>query len=173
MNKTQVAAGEYILSVYDIENFVQISRKLSAAEVFNLIQEIQILTIDTLSECNPLIIKNLGDSNLMVFDKENPDAVLITLYELKEKIEGLLKDKGFPAKSSFSSHYGEIALGKIGKEPFVHMDAFGEELNRTFLLLGKPYRGRFTISPQLFRKLDGATRKRFHKFTPQIMYTAE
>jgi len=38
---------------------------------------------------------------------------------------------------------------------------------------GKPWKGRFTISPQLFRKLDAATRKSFHKYTPPVTYLAD
>ena len=163
----------HLISVYDIVNFVQITKKLSTPEIFDLMRRIHGITVESLLPCNPMIIKNLGDANLMIFDAEDIDRKVNTLHLLKQRIEDFLKDRGFPGKASFSSHYGEITVGEIGIEPFKNRDAFGEELNSTFLLNGKPYRGRFTISPQLFRKLSGESRRKYHKFTPAIMYTAE
>jgi class 3 adenylate cyclase len=174
MERKEICTTEnHLISVYDIENYVQITKKLSTSELFDLMAQIQTVTIETILDCKPMVIKNIGDANLMIFNSEDIDLKINALNELKNKIEDLLKDKGFSTKVSFSSHFGEISVGKIGIEPFRQMDAFGEELNRTFLLNGKPYRGRFTISPELFRKLNGVTRKKYHKFTPQIMYTAE
>jgi class 3 adenylate cyclase len=174
MEKNQVCYTEdHIISVYDLENYVQITKKQSTAELFRFMNELQSMTIETLSSCNPIIIKNIGDANLMIFKKDDIDLKINTLHMLKQRIEDFLKNGGFSTKVSFSSHFGEVSVGLIGLGPFQQMDAFGEALNMTFLLNGKPYRGRFTISPELFRKLDGETRKKFHKFTPQIMYTAE
>ena len=92
---------------------------------------------------------------------------------MKNEIEKLLKSKGFNNKVSFSNHYGEITIGKLGVEPFETIDAFGDSINTTFVMNGKPFRGRFNISPQLFRKLNSETRKIFHKYTPSIVYIAD
>ncbi len=169
----EFSTGNHLISVYDIENFVKITKNLSTPELFDLMNQIQILTIEALRERKPVVVKNLGDSNLMVFDTNGIDLTITALYKLKSDLEEFLKSRGIAVKVSFSSHYGEISVGPFGAEPFRQTDAFGEELNRAFLLNGKPYRGRFTISPELFRKLGADSRKRFHKFTPQIMYTSE
>ena len=171
--KSEVFTGDYLISVYDIENFVKNTKNLSTPELFDLMNQIQGITIETLRERNPIVIKNLGDSNLMIFDTSGINLTISALYSLKSDLEQLLKNRGVAVKVSFSSHCGEISVGSFGIEPFSQTDAFGEGLNRAFLLNGKPYRGRFTISPELFRKLGADSRKRFHKYTPRIKYTSD
>ncbi len=169
----QPVIKEHLIAVYDLENFVAMARKLSLPETFGLLNELQILTIETLLPSRPVVIKNLGDANLMVFPTEEPDAVILGLLSLKEKIESFLHDQGFSNRAAFSAHYGEVIVGPFGREPFAGVDVFGEAVNVAFLTNGKPFRGRFNITPQLFRKLNAVTRKSFHKFTPPVTYLAE
>ncbi|MCG8568808.1 MAG: hypothetical protein MJB14_01590 [Spirochaetes bacterium] len=131
------------------------------------------ITIQSLNQFNPLVVKNLGDGCLLVFDKTNIDEKLNTLFDLKNELEAHLSKKKFQNKISFSAHYGSIVVGEIGMKPFLTYDAFGDSINTTFVMNGKPFRNRFNISPQLFRKLESVTRKKFHKFTPPIVYIAE
>ena len=49
----------------------------------------------------------------------------------------------------------------------------GDSVNNAAMLAGKDYRARFVITPQVFRKLKPETRKKFHKFTPPVVYIAE
>jgi class 3 adenylate cyclase len=164
---------DHLLAVYDLENFGRISQKLALPALFGLMNDLQIMTVETLQAHQPLVIKNNGDANFMVFSADDFDARVKALLKLKETIEAHLKNKGFTSRASFSAHCGEVAVGLLGKEPFLNMDAFGEAVSVTFLMNAKPFRGRFNISPQLFRKLDSATRKIFHKFTPPITYLAD
>lgn len=164
---------EHIISIYDLENFLQISKKLDTEDVFNLLNELQILIIQSLTEYEPTIIKNIGDSNLFVFTVENIDNKILALFNLKQKIEDFLKSKGFTSKASFSSHIGKITLGEFGVEPYKSIHAFGDSINIAFKMNGQPFKGRFTISPQLFRRLLPESRKLFHKYSPPTVYTAE
>ncbi len=164
---------EHLMAVYDLENFGPLMGKLPPAELFAVLNGLQVLTIETLAPHRPLIVKNVGDANFMVFEADDWDARLGALLTLKEKLEADLKRRGFNCRASFSAHCGEIAVGFLGKEPFLSLDAFGEQVNVTFIMNAKPWKGRFNISPQLFRKLDGETRKRFHKYTPPVTYLAE
>ena len=148
-------------------------------EVFKLINEIFTLTIDCVSVLKPYLVKNIGDAALMIFDVNSADRVILNMLSLKSKLENYLEDRGFKTRSSFSCHVGEAAIGQIGKEPFKTTDAFGDAINTTFIMNsrpsrgGSPFSGRLNISPQLFRKLSSETRKRFHKYTPQIVYIAD
>jgi class 3 adenylate cyclase len=171
--KNNPTIANHLIAVYDLENFVQLAKKFTQSEIFILLHELQILVIDTLIPLNPLVIKNMGDANLMVFTEENLDEKLLTLLELKGSIEAYLKNRGHHHRAAFSAHYGEVAVGLFGREPFVARDAFGEAINITFLMNGKPFRGRFGISPQLFRKLASEARTSFHKYTPPVVYLAE
>jgi class 3 adenylate cyclase len=174
MDQTSTATvKEHLIAVYDLENFVHISAKLALPDLFGFMNGIQIITVETLFPHHPPVIKNMGDANLMIFDAGNADAVIRDLLKLKEKIESFIKNKGFHSRASFSAHCGEIAIGAFGQEPFLGPDAFGEPISVAFVMNGKPFKGRFNISTQLFRKLESATRKLFHKFTPPITYLAE
>jgi class 3 adenylate cyclase len=165
--------GDHVVAVYDLENFTSISKKRPPGEVLTIIHELYTLAITGLDEAKPLLIKSIGDAGLIVFNTSAIDAVVLELYRLKQSMENHLKSKGFSNKLSFSCHTGEIAIGKIGMPPFESVDAFGEPINTAFMMTGKPFRGRFNISPQLFRKLHGDTRKVFHKYTPPIIYIAD
>jgi len=174
MEKTNyLITKEHIISFYDLENFLQISKKYDTEGLFNFLNELQILVIHSLIEYEPKIIKNIGDSNLFIFSVDNVDKKIIALFNLKQKIEDFLKTRGFTSNASFSSHIGEITVGEFGIDPYKSIDAFGDSINITFKMNGQPFKGRFTISPQLFRRLLPGTRKLFHKYTPPIVYTAE
>lgn len=164
---------EQIIALYDLENFVRIAKKLNSRETFSLINEIHSLSIESVKGFSPHMIKSVGDSTMMVFDDEKADEIIRELHTLKQKIEELLISKGFNNKASFSCHYGELTSGTLGVPPFESFDAFGEAINTTFVMNGKPFPGRFIISPQLFRKLNKETRKLYHKYTPQIVYIAD
>ena len=171
--KNKIIMDDHIISMYDLTSFVSISKKLDSKGIFDLINSLHILTIDILQDQKPIIIKNIGDASLIVFSKDNVNKKVALLLKLKIKIEEYLKNKGYQSKVSFSSHFGEITIGEIGNKPYNSIDAFGENINTTFIMNGKPFKSRFTISPQLFRKLDKESRKIFHKYTQPIVYIAD
>ncbi|MBN1649037.1 MAG: hypothetical protein JW874_13460 [Spirochaetales bacterium] len=166
-------AGDHIICVYDLVNFVRTVRKLSTEEIFELVNGIQILTIRALLPWDPVLIKNVGDANLIILTTDRIDEKVLSLFGLKREIEKYMSDRGHGNQVSFSCHYGELVAGTLGIPPFDSTDAFGESINLCFLMNGKPFKGRFAVSPQLFRKLDSNSRKIFHKFTPQIVYLAD
>ena len=164
---SKVIVKDHLISIYDLEGFVRITKKIKDTPenrgdgLFEFINNIQILTIKTLAEYDPVLIKNIGDANLMIFEPDNIDEKIKALIVLKQKLESYLKENGYNNKASFAAHYGEISVGEIGIEPFKFKDAFGDAINIAFKTNGKPFRGRFNITPQLFRQLKD-TRKLFH-----------
>ena len=122
----KIILKDHIISMYDLDNFIHIAKKLKVSELFHFLNNLQIITIETILEYKPEIIKNIGDSNLIIFSTDNLDEKVMALYRLKEKIENYIKSNGFNHRVSFFSHYGEVAVGYIGKEPFLTKDAFGD-----------------------------------------------
>lgn len=153
----------HLISVYDIENYIKITKKLTTPELFDLMKNIQYIVVDTVIDYDPLIIKYLGDSNLMIFNDKNIDLKLDALKKMKGKIEDFLKINEFPEKLSFVSHYGEITVGSIGITPHSNTDAFGNEINHTFFLLGKASNGEFTISQNLYDRMNDKSRKKYEE----------
>jgi class 3 adenylate cyclase len=171
--KTEPETAEYIIALYDLENFTKISKERDSTYVFKLLDRIYSLTIEKMNSHGLVHIKNIGDASLMILNAGDPDDRVMALNDLKGELESLLRHEGFSNRFSFSSHVGEVTLGYIGVDPFVSLDSFGDAINVTFTMEGKPFRNRFTISPRLFRRLGKDTRRIFHKYTPQIVYLAD
>lgn len=172
-SKSNLTTDDYLVAFYDLDNFVGISKKLDSNELFMFINDIQQITINEIISLEPVIIKNIGDANLIIFKKDNIDQKIIKLLELKSLLEKRIAEQHFNSKISFSVHFGTLTTGILGSDPFKQVDGFGEAINTTISINGKPYRGRFNITPQTFRKLASETRKLFHKFTPPIVYISE
>ncbi|MDA3812317.1 MAG: hypothetical protein PF518_18515 [Spirochaetaceae bacterium] len=154
----------HLISVYDIENYIKITKKLTTPELFDLMRNIQSIVVETVMEYRPLIIKNLGDSNLIVFNSDDIELKIEALRNLKTKIEDFLSNHGFPERLNFASHFGEITVGVIGIKPYSHTDAFGNEINYTFYILGNASNEQFTISQNLYDRMNYNSQSKYKEF---------
>ena len=172
-NKTEPVKSEHIIAVYDLENFTKIAREIDSIGTFKLLDSIYSLSIKSMKDHGLVFIKNIGDGAFLLLDPSHPDDTVLALNALKSNLEEMLHKEGYNNRFSFSAHVGEVTMGTIGINPFSALDAFGDAINVAFTMEGKPFRNRFSLSPQLFRRLGKETRKIFHKFTPQIVYLAD
>lgn len=174
---SKIETRNLLVCVLDIENFVQLAKSFKksnrAENLFVLLDKLAQITSQNVAQAGGVVIKYIGDSALIVFSEENVDSAVNALYDLKGELESFIETKGFHNKISLSLHFGETAIGYLGKEPYRWLDVIGDTVQLAFSMNGKPFKGRFTITPQVFRKLKSETRKIFHKFTPQIVYIAE
>ena len=51
----EILKDYHIISVYDIDNFIQISKKLDSPDIFRLMNELQIVIIRKLKDADPII----------------------------------------------------------------------------------------------------------------------
>ena len=165
--------GEKILLASDFEGFSESSRRLTLEMLIRNMQKLTAMATECYLQAGAEYVKYIGDSFLGVFPADRADAVALMAIELKTKLEFATESMGMGNKTSFAMHIGEVALGQIGFGKYLQNDVYGETVNATFMMMAKPYKGRFNISPQVFRKLSAESRKRFHKFTPPIVYIAE
>lgn len=175
-NLSTVETRNLLVCVYDLTNFVQLAKSFSsnrAENLFALLDELAQITSQKVDEAGGIVIKYIGDSALIVFAEDDVDAGVKILYELKQDLEAFLDARGFRNKVAFALHFGETAIGYMGKAPYRWLDIIGDTVQTVFVMGGKPFPGRFVITPQVFRKLKPETRKMFHKFTPQIVYLAD
>ncbi len=117
----------------------------------------------------------MGDAGLIIFPDELIDSGVRALIELQKKLHDYIDSENLHNRVTMSMHYGEITLGKL--EPIERPDCYGNAVNIAALMPqsgpSNRYKGRFIITPQVFRKLKPETRKLVHKFTPPVVYILE
>jgi len=160
-----------LICMYDLSGFARFSRSVDMKTMYCLLRDVAAITSDNIQHTSGTIIKYIGDAALILFPEESVDEGVRILLVLKQELENHLKKMNYITRNiTFSLHFGEVIMGKL--RPFDYMDVFGNTVNTAFLLDRGNYRGKFVISPQVFRKLKPETRKKFHKFTPPIVYLA-
>ena len=162
-----------LISFCDIQGFRPIAQKLDPIELFSLMNGMAVTIIRSINRTTGRVIKFIGDEALIVFPGESADAGMRNLLDLKGEVEEYFRNSGADMKLKFGVHCGEAVIGPFGEEPFKTIDITGDNVNIAAKLVYGDHRGKFVVTPQAFRALEAETRKRFHKFTPPIVYLAE
>ncbi|MAG13853.1 MAG: hypothetical protein CMN78_04590 [Spirochaetales bacterium] len=155
----------------DVTGFAQTVKALGTEGAVEMLRDLATTIDDHLRPTPGWIVKYIGDASLIVFPDEWVDEGVRTLLSLKQKCDAHLEERELPNKITFAMHFGEIMVIKL--PPIEGFDVMGDAVNTTARLEGGRSKGRFVISPQVFRKLKPQTRKSFHKFTPPIVYYGE
>lgn len=147
----------------DIDNFVYITKQYEIRELFRFMNELACLSSDLIYENNGHIIKYIGDSMLIVFPAESINSGVQALLLLKEKLEEVIKAKGFNNTTSFSLHCGPTAIGYLGKREYRSLDVFGNSVQTASVLNGRPKKGNFCVTQQVYDSLDVDLREKFDR----------
>ena len=162
---------EALICFTDMTGFAQAAKTLGTEAAVEMLRGLAIMMDDHLKPTPGWIVKYIGDASLIVFPDEWVDRGVSALLELKNACDAYLSDRDLPNRITFAMHFGEIMVVRL--PPVEGLDIMGDAVNTTARLEGGRSKGRFVISPQVFRKLQPATRKRFHKFTPPVVYYGE
>lgn len=160
----------YLICFYDIRGFTRVVESRSDIEVFELLDAMAHETDRCVGDSGGQVVKYIGDAALIIYPEETADAGVRALLDLKPALEQILADRATPAQVVFAVHIGEIAIGPFGSKG--NIDIMGSAVNTTATLERTPCKSNFIISAQAFRNLEPETRKRFHKFTAPVVYTA-
>ncbi len=114
------------------------------------------------------VVKFIGDGALLVFPPARADEALAALLSLKRDVDAWLSGLCWGSRLVVKGHSGTVIAGPFGghgdgQERF---DIIGSEVNVAARLQTRS----FAISPQVFRLLSPAGRRRFKKHTPPITY---
>jgi two-component system sensor histidine kinase ChiS len=161
--------SQVLIALFDWARFTAFSRARSSREVFEALDEFYRLSENVIHPRGGRILKYLGDAGLAVFPEVRVDDGVAALHELKETVDAWLREKRYDSSLHVNCHFGEVTLGPIGGPEARSLDAMGENINLCFTM----ERRGFQVTPQVFRKLGSDARKRFHKYTPPIVYRAE
>ena len=176
MNLDSISTPKHLnllIAFADIQGFAGVAEKLpESLELFAFLKKWADLCTDTVEARGGRILKFIGDSFLSIFPEDGVDAGVMALLAAKRESEKHFLENGFSSKLRITVHFGEVAIGPMGKGNGKKVDIIGKEVNVAALLGHGEHRGRVIISPQVFRHLSAETRKLFHKYTPPIVYLA-
>jgi class 3 adenylate cyclase len=152
----------------DIARFIDIHDEANPDTTFMILKEMAQSAAESLEPTSGQIIKHIGDAMLIVFPAEATDEGVNVLLDLQARLHGILEEHGLSNRVTFGLHVGDVIVGRM--PPFDAPDVFGSVVNTAATVDRRRHRGEFVITPQVFRRLEAATRKRFRKFTPPVVY---
>ncbi len=164
---------DLFICFYDINNFMELAKKLQGKELFSLLNEFSEIASESVKEAGGHIVKYIGDSALIVFSRSDVSGGLRTLMHLKGQLESHLKKRGFGNTISFSASFGPVVVGFMGKSPFRYFDVIGDAVQLSSYINGKPAKGLFTITEAVIYELDQETKKLFDPVKSPKLYVSQ
>ena len=155
-----------LISFIDLVNFTKTVRNMDELEIFGLISEFYETIGDFVEEAGGTVIKFIGDSALVIFPDSKVNEGILVLRDLKTKLDKAYTEKKLSFRLQVKVHFGSVVCGKMGTRTNKVLDIIGTTVNAT---AGLQSNG-FAMTPQVFRKLNKATRQYFKKHTPPIRY---
>jgi class 3 adenylate cyclase len=159
--------ADVLVAFCDCARFAQAAKGRSSAELFADLNDLYLLIDDAIGAAGGLVVKFMGDAALIAFPKELADQGIMALLDLKTRADRWLQDRSLGQSLLVNVHLGEVTLGRMGRAG--NLDLIGETVN---IAASLGSRG-FGLSQQAFRCLSPEHRKRFHKFTPPVIYQPE
>ncbi|HBO41962.1 MAG: hypothetical protein A2087_07875 [Spirochaetes bacterium GWD1_61_31] len=158
-----------LIAFTDLEGYSQITHKLrDPIQAFQLPDNVARIIAAAIQAAGGYYVKTMGDGALMVFDATDCDAGLDALLAAKSAVEAYLQQQGFSNRLRVTAHVGTAVIGPA--EPYGQLDVYGEEVNRAALVGAGSYRSELVLSPETFRKLSPAMRKKFKRHIRETVY---
>jgi adenylate cyclase len=157
----------------DLARFLDVGKRIDGLELFELMNGMATTTIRYIKTTPGRVIKFIGDSAFIVFPEEHADDGIRSMLELRTLLINYFSGSKIDIKMHFGIHFGEVVVGPFGEEPMCSLDVLGDNVNRAAMLAGSEYKGKFVITPQVFRELKPQTRTLFYKHAPPVVYVAE
>ncbi|MFC1891952.1 adenylate/guanylate cyclase domain-containing protein [Thermodesulfobacteriota bacterium] len=157
---------DLVVAFSDLTGFARFSRTKTREDLFDFISGYYEFTGDIIEQAGGTVVKYIGDSILIAYPEEIVDDAVLNLISLKDSGDQWLRGKGSKCKHIIKVHCGAVICGEVGSGESKRFDIFGDTVNNTALLQSHGY----SMTPQLFRKLNSNTRKYFKKHTPPITY---
>ena len=127
----QVAKNMAVLFA-DIRGFTSISEKLSAAQVFELLNEVWGILNPVLDYHGAIIDKYIGDSIMALFPK-NPENALRAAVDMQYRLIELNATRSrkslFPIEMGIGLNSGSMILGTVGSESRLNTTVIGDSVN--------------------------------------------
>lgn len=153
-----------LVAMCDCSRFMQSTKGRSSAALFADLNDFYVLTEDVIGAAGGHVVKFMGDAALVVFPEELADQGIMTLLDLKARVDRWMQDRPIGQSLHVNAHVGEVTLGRMGRSG--NLDVIGETVAIAATLGSRS----FGLSQQAFRCLTPEHRKLFHKLTPPVLY---
>ena len=155
---------ELLIAFSDLTGFAAMARKQGDdLGLFGRMSEYFELVGDIIEGAGGQVIKFIGDAVLMVFPADAVDAGVRALAELKKRGDRWWAERGCDCQHVVQAHFGVVAMGYVGTRQDKRLDIFGDSVSVAATLRG----GEFTVTREVFERLEAETRKLFRKHTPE------
>lgn len=155
-----------LVAFFDLTTAAHFARNHSAQELFDTLSDYYEFVGDIIENSGGKVIKFIGDAALIVYPETHVNEGVLALKTLKDQGDVWLADRNIPSRNIVKAHFGPVVCGPMGTRTDKRFDVMGETVNIAALLKSNG----LAMTPQVFRKLDPATRKLFKKHTPPITY---
>jgi adenylate cyclase len=157
---------EGLVACSDLTGYVKFAAGKSAEDIFQILSEYYEFVGDIITPASGRVIKFMGDAALMFFPADAADAGVRALLALQSSGDVFLSERHVSSRHQIRAHFGSVCMGEIGTRTDKRTDILGSTVNALFLLKASG----FAITPEAYRKLTPATRKRFKKQAPPAIY---
>ncbi|MEO6847649.1 MAG: adenylate/guanylate cyclase domain-containing protein [Chthoniobacterales bacterium] len=155
-----------LVACSDLTGFAKLTVKLSDGKIFDFLSEYYEFVGEIIASANGRVIKFMGDASLLLFPEGSVDSGVRVLLALQKKGDNFLAERNISCRHHIRAHFGMVCHGDLGAQSDKRPDVIGSTVNTLFLLKSSG----FTMTPEVFRKLNPETRSFFKKHTPPVTY---
>jgi class 3 adenylate cyclase len=162
----RLAVRKAALVEMDILNSLQLVREMQEPLQFVMfIDDFYAIASEATQQCGGEIIKYIGDSSLSIFEEDQCEAAIESIYKTQAAFPALCEKFGVkPTGIRATVHTGEVVYGEFGPEG--QKDVIGKLANELFQTRGRG----ITITEQVYRKLPNDKRGPWKKTGGQVVY---
>ncbi|MBT5873387.1 MAG: adenylate/guanylate cyclase domain-containing protein [Candidatus Latescibacteria bacterium] len=157
---------ELLVAFFDLTRFHHYCQNHSDLEITEMLDGYYELVGDIVEVAGGSVVKFIGDAGLLAFPDTDVNEGVVALKALKDTGDRWLKSHGVPCEAIIKAHFGSVQCARLGTRSDKRLDLMGLTVNTASLLSSRG----IALTPQVFRKLDPATRKLFKKHTPPVTY---
>jgi adenylate cyclase len=157
---------EALVVFLDISRFMTAMKRTTELEATQQLNEFYRQVATAVRSAHGTVVKYSGDGALLFFEREQVDAGVVAMLQLKQAVDQWLADLGWDCRLTVQAHYGMTIAGTFDDGERVFFDVVGATVNTAATLQSTG----FSITAQVFRQLTPATRTKFKKHTPPVTY---
>jgi adenylate cyclase len=156
---TVVNEKKLLIVFADLSGFSEAFAKCSSIETFAYMTDIYEITGEAVEAAGGVVIKLMGDESLSVFPESNIDEAIMSLIQLKERIDEYNASSGIESALIVRCHMGTVAIGLTGCSSDKRLDIMGNEVNRCAMLKSDG----FTVSSETYSMMSSEVKEYFVK----------
>lgn len=154
------------VAFFDLSRIGEWASSNEDVRVASFFQKFYELAAEQIERAGGRIVKFMGDAGLAVFPRDSAEDVVLALCAFAQDARACGREFGLDAYLNVNVHVGPVLAGSFGPRGAERFDVIGKTVN----IAARLGRRGVTLSPQAFRCLTPAGRKRFEKITPPVTY---